>query len=70
MKSSLAIKLGKRIRLARNNMGMTQIKLSRKTGYKQAHISMIENGLKLPSLHTFIKLTRALQKPCDYFLAR
>ena len=47
----------KKIRLSRN---LTQAKLAEMIGMQQAHISMIERGLRAPTLDTLMLLCVAL----------
>lgn len=63
-----AKKLGKKIKLARIELDMTQDQLASATGSQQKSISMYETGLSLPSLETLEKFTHVLKKPYSYFL--
>lgn len=63
-----AKKLGKKIKLARVELDLTQTDLSDKLKAKQKSISRYENGISLPSLETLVKIAKALKKPTAYFL--
>ena len=60
--------MGKRIKMARENKGMTQEQLAEKLDLSVQHISVIERGVKAPRLETFIKLANELGVNADYFL--
>lgn len=61
-------KLGKKIKLARVELDLTQTELARKIGAKQKSISRYEAGKSVPKVETLTKLARALKKPAAYFL--
>lgn len=61
-------KLGKKIKLARVELDLTQIDLAKKIKSKQKSISRYENGISLPSLETLVKISKVLKKPTAYFL--
>lgn len=63
-----AKKLGKRIKLARVEMDMTQADLAEATGILQKSISRYENGQALPTLESLEKMAKVLKKPFGYFL--
>lgn len=63
-----AKKLGKKIKLARVELDMTQAELAKATEIMQKSISRYENGLSLPSLETLEKIAKKLKKPFGYFL--
>lgn len=63
-----AKKLGKKIKLARVEMDLTQGQLAELIEAKQKSISRYETGLSLPSLDTLEKLAKTLQKSFAYFL--
>ena len=63
-----AKKLGKRIKLARIELDMTQGQLAEAIQASQKSISRYETGLALPALDTLEKITKALKKPFGYFL--
>lgn len=61
-------KLGKKIKIARVELDLTQTDLAEKTGSLQKSISRYENGEAIPSLATLEKLAKALKKPVSYFM--
>lgn len=63
-----AKKLGKKIKLARVELDLTQIGLAKKISAKQKSISRYENGISLPSLDTLVKIAKVLKKHTAYFL--
>ncbi len=54
-------KLGKKIKLLRTEINITQEKLSEMTGLDRTYISGIERGMRNPSLKNIEKLSRALK---------
>jgi len=63
-----AKKLGKKIKLARIELDLTQTKLAQKIKSKQKSISRYETGASLPSIRTLVKIAKILKKPAGYFL--
>ena len=63
-----ANKLGKKIKLARIELDLTQTQLAQKINSKQKSISHYETGASLPSIETLVKIAQALKKPASYFL--
>jgi len=63
-----AKKLGKKIKLARVGLDLTQIDLAKKINAKQKSISRYENGVSLPSLETLVKIAKVFKKSAGYFL--
>ena len=66
--------LGPRIREYRVKRGMSVIKLANEVGVLPNYISQLENGDKIPSLDTFIRIANALNVTsdellCDYLTA-
>lgn len=61
-------KLGKKIKLARVELDLTQTDLAREIEATQKSISRYEAGVSLPSLDTLVKIAKALKKPSSYFL--
>lgn len=53
--------MGRSLREARLQQGLTQRDLERATGLLRSHISRIENGRRLPSLETLSRLAAALK---------
>ncbi len=63
-----AKKLGKKIKLARVELDLTQTELAQKIGATQKSISRYEAGKSIPKIETLLKLARTLRKPSAYFL--
>lgn len=63
------IQFGKRIKDAREKMGLTQFELAEEIKISQNFLGDIERGIKLPSLDTFVKLANALKISTDSLLA-
>jgi len=63
-----AKKLGKKIKMARVELDMTQADLAGVIKAKQKSISRYETGLSLPSLETLEKMAKVLKRPFSYFL--
>jgi transcriptional regulator with XRE-family HTH domain len=57
-----AKKLGKKIKLARVEMDMTQADLAEATGIMQKSISRYESGVSLPTLESLEKIAKKLKK--------
>jgi transcriptional regulator with XRE-family HTH domain len=64
-------KLGKRLRERREQAGLSQAEVSRRTGIIQRDISRLEHGIK-PALwaDTLLRLAEALECATDYLLGR
>ncbi len=63
-----AKKLGKKIKIARIELDLTQTDLAKKIGAKQKSISRYETGLSMPSIETLVKIAKILKRPAGYFL--
>lgn len=63
-----AKKLGKKIKLARIELDMTQGDLAEAMGALQNSISRYETGNALPTLENLEKISKILKKPFGYFL--
>lgn len=63
-----AKKLGKKIKVARVELDLTQTDLAGKIKARQKSISRYENGISFPSLETLERIARVLKKPTAYFL--
>ena len=59
--------MGKRIRRARDDSGITQAELAEKIDRRQASVSHIENGKMAISAGTLARMALALEKPISYF---
>ena len=60
--------LGDKVRFAREQLGMTTQMLADKAGISQPYISEIENGHKMPSTRTLIRLADALNVNAEFLL--
>lgn len=60
--------IGSRIKAARETRQLTQEQLAEKAGLSTTHISVIERGVKGPSLETFVNLANALDVTADSLL--
>ena len=60
-------KLGKKIKLARIELDLTQTQLAQKINAKQKSISRYETGVSSPSIATLVKISKVLKKPAGYF---
>ena len=61
-------KLGKKIKLARIELDLTQTQLTPEINPKRKSISRYETGASLPSIKTLVKIAKILRKPTGYFL--
>jgi transcriptional regulator with XRE-family HTH domain len=62
--------MGKLIKEAREERGMSQTELSEQVFRRQAAISEMENGKMEPDAITLMRLAAALEKPLTYFFPR
>ncbi len=60
--------LGKRIRIARKEQGITSEKLSELCHIHPTYLRQIESGRKTPSLPVFIEICRQLKVSSNYLL--
>lgn len=60
--------LGKKLRRARENLGLTQEELSRAVGLSSEFISLLEIGKRTPSLESLRKLAKFLKKDVAFFM--
>jgi transcriptional regulator with XRE-family HTH domain len=63
-----AKKIGKKIKLARIEIDLTQAQLAEKIHAKQKSISRYETGNTVPSVETLLKIAKVLRKPPGYFI--
>lgn len=68
VKQDLAERIGRRLRKARRDAGLTGTELGKLIGKSQAFISDVERGRKLPSLPTLVSLSERLHRPVQYFM--
>lgn len=59
---------GLKLKLARGELGLTQVQLAKRLRINQANISRYETEKSVPTLRTFVRLARGLRKPAVYFL--
>jgi transcriptional regulator with XRE-family HTH domain len=64
----LARHIGKRLRRARMEAGLTGVELARQIGKSQAFISDVERGRKLPSLTTLLTMAQRLNHAPEFFV--
>lgn len=60
--------LGERIRQKRENLGITQRDLAQSISMTPQHISVIEQGKRLPSIELLAKLAQELGVSIDYLV--
>ena len=60
--------LGKRVKIARIERGISQQGLATQTGLRQSHVSLIENDRHNPSASVVRLLAQALHVSSDYLL--
>lgn len=60
-------RFGKKIKLARIELDLTQTQLAQKINTKQKNISRYETGASLPSIGTLVKIAKVLNKKVGYF---
>ncbi|WP_078543642.1 helix-turn-helix domain-containing protein [Litchfieldia alkalitelluris] len=63
------VELGRQIKMARKNKKMTMNDLSQKVDLSQSAISMIENGVRYPSLATLAKFSEVLEHDFSEFIS-
>lgn len=61
--------IGRKIQNRRRELKLTQEEFSEKTGVSINYIGMIERGVRIPKLETFIKIANVLGVSTDYLLA-
>ena len=61
---------GEHLREARKVVGLTQEALALHVGLDRTYISLLERGIKSPTLTTFIRLCRGLDQEPGLFLAQ
>lgn len=67
-KKPLNVKIGARIKEAREQAHLTQEKLAEKVGVSVQYVSDLERGKVGASVGTIIRLSQTLQVSCDYLL--
>ena len=69
-KGVIKIVHGNRIKLLREQLGLTQTELAEKIGLTQAAIMHFEKGYKQPSQTTLVAIADVLDCSTDYLLGR
>lgn len=62
------VKVGERIRIAREEQHLTQAELGHKCGCTNNHLSHLETGQSKPSITMLLRLSNALGKDLNYFI--
>ena len=62
------VALGKRIKAARENAGLTQEELAAAVDYSVDHMSVVERGVKAPKLEKLVAIANALHVGTDELL--
>jgi transcriptional regulator with XRE-family HTH domain len=60
---------GQVLRQARKNVGLSQEKLALETGLDRTYISLLERGLRTPSLYTLMLISKRLDIPVSSMVA-
>lgn len=60
--------VGRRIKAAREAKGLTQEKLAELVDLSPTHVSVIERGVKVPNLDSFVAIANALEVSADALL--
>jgi transcriptional regulator with XRE-family HTH domain len=68
--SRLNTVFGAQLRSARKTAHLTQEELAFRAGLDRTYISLLERGLKSPTLTTFFQLCRVLDQQPDIFIAQ
>lgn len=66
--NSFTLGMGRLIRLAREELGISQAELSRQIFKRQASLSDMENGKMQPDAETLLMIALVLKKPLAYFI--
>ncbi len=61
---------GQQLRSARKAANLTQEELAFRTNLDRTYISLLERGIKSPTLTTFFQLCRVLDQKPDIFMAQ
>ncbi|MBA2396883.1 MAG: helix-turn-helix transcriptional regulator [Ktedonobacteraceae bacterium] len=67
--SRLNIVFGEQLRSARKTAHLTQEELAFRAGLDRTYISLLERGIKSPTLTTFFQLCQVLDQKPDIFIA-
>jgi transcriptional regulator with XRE-family HTH domain len=61
---------GQALRHFRSSLQISQERLSQESGLDRSYISLLERGLRQPSLTTFLQLAKALNIPSDVLILK
>ena len=61
MSIDISVRFGRRVRVLRTKLGMSQEMLANHAGINRVNLSRIENGKATPSLETIFALVKALR---------
>jgi transcriptional regulator with XRE-family HTH domain len=61
--------IGRRIRIARSEIGLTQGELAKRMGVSASFVGHLERGTRQASLETLVNLANELDLSVDYLLA-
>ena len=61
--------LGRVLRSQRKEKGLSQEELAHRVGLDRTYISLLERGLRQPTLGTIVKISSALEIPPEDFVA-
>ncbi len=60
--------IGKRFKIIRKRMGLTQVKMANLLGISQPNYSYYENGVSLPPTDLIVRMSKACSSSADYIL--
>lgn len=63
------MKLGDKIKYAREQLGMTQSELADKLYVSQSFVTHIENNRRIPKMDKMVALSKVLEVPLDYLVS-
>lgn len=64
--TAIGLRVGQRILLARQKIGLSQVELARRTGVEPQQVSKWECGRRLPNLPTLVALALVLHVQTDF----
>jgi transcriptional regulator with XRE-family HTH domain len=56
-------RIGLNVKLARVERGLNQEDIALETGMARSHVSQLERGIVAPSVHSILRLSKALRVP-------
>ena len=60
--------MGKRVRLVRREMNITQKQLAQATGVSASLVGHVERGTRIPSVETVYRICKALNVSADFLM--